>query len=238
MKQLKLSIIIPAYNEKDTILKILKKVENADIGKNKKEIIIVDDFSKDGTREILEKIKKRKSKNIQYKVLFHDKNYGKGHAFKTGLKAATGDIILVQDADLEYDPKDYKSLIEPIIQGKARVVYGSRRLNKNNMQYSKLSFLFGGIVLTWITNILFLIHITDEPTCYKVFRTDIIKKIKINGEKFEWEPEVTAKIAKKGIKIYEVPIKYYPRSPEEGKKIKWKDGVEAIWTLIKYRFIN
>jgi glycosyltransferase involved in cell wall biosynthesis len=240
MKKVKLSVIIPAYNEKGTILSILKKVENADIGKNTKEIIIVDDFSKDGTRNILKKLKKikRNAKNIKYKILFHEKNYGKGHAIKTGLKSATGDIILIQDADLEYDPKDYKNLIEPIISGKAKVVYGSRRLNKKNKQYSKLSFMLGGIVITWVTNILFLIHITDEPTCYKVFKADVIKKIKINGEKFEWEPEITAKIAKQRIRIYEVPIKYYPRSPEEGKKIKWKDGLEAIWTLIKYRFVN
>jgi glycosyltransferase involved in cell wall biosynthesis len=228
---MKLSIIIPVYNEKDNILKILKKVKSVKI-KTEKEIIIVDDFSTDGTRDVLKKIE-----NKSVKVVFHDFNKGKGGAFKTGLGISTGDIIIVQDADLEYNPDEYPKLIEPILKGKAGVVYGSRIMGKSK-GHSHLSFYLGGLLVTFFTNILFGIRITDEPTCYKVFKSDVIKNIKINGNRFEWEPEVTAKIAKSGIKIHEVPISYNPRKKSEGKKIKWKDGIEAIWTLVRYRFGN
>jgi glycosyltransferase involved in cell wall biosynthesis len=163
-------------------------------------------------------------------------NKGKGAAVKSGIERATGDIIIIQDADLEYDPQDFNALIDPIIKGKAKVVYGSRRLNKNNKKHSGFLFFVGGISITWLFNLLYFQHISDEPTCYKVFRADIIKNIEIKGRGFNWEPEVSAKIAKKRIKIFEVPIKYYPRSKKQGKKIKWRDGFEAIWTLIKYRF--
>jgi len=228
---MKLSIIIPVYNERETIKELINKVEGVNIGKIEKEIIIVDDFSKDGTREILQEL----VKNKKIKLLFHDKNYGKGHAIKSGLKVAKGDIILVQDADLEYNPNEYNKLIKPIIENKAKVVYGSRILNKGN-GYSSLLFYIGGRAVTAITNILYNSRLSDEPTCYKVFRKDVIDGIKIEGERFEWEPEVTAKILKKGIRIAEVPISYNPRGKEKGKKINWKDGIIAIWTLIKYRF--
>ncbi len=146
--------------------------------------------------------------------------------------------MIVQDADLEYDPQDYFRCVIPILQGRAKVVYGSRRLNKSNQKHSALSFYLGGMGITLIFNILFLTRLTDEPTCYKTFKSDVIKGIRIEGDKFNWEPEVTAKIVKRGIRIMEVPIRYYPRSIEEGKKIKWKDGVDAILTMLKYRFVG
>lgn len=230
---MKLSIIMPCYNERETLPKILEKVRNVKLKNNlKKEIILVDDFSTDGTREY---IKELSDKNIT--KIFHEKNKGKGAAIKSGIKKAGGNIIIVQDADLEYDPEDYNIVVQPIIDGKAEVVYGSRVLNKKN-KYSHISFLLGGKLVTLITNILFLSKLTDEPTCYKTFKADLIKKIKIEGNRFEWEPEVTAKILKRGIKIHEVPISYFPRKKSEGKKINWKDGVQAIWTLIKYRVRN
>jgi glycosyltransferase involved in cell wall biosynthesis len=228
-----LSIIIPCYNERGTIRQILKKVEKAKLPKGvRREIIIVDDGSKDGTRDILRKLPKK------FNVLFHAKNKGKGGAVKTGFKKAKGDIMIIQDADLEYDPGDYAALITPILKGEQLVVYGSRRLRKENRQYSALSFYVGGVALTLIASVLYGQWITDEPTCYKVFHRRVIKSLKIESDNFDWEPEVTAKILKRGIRIHELPIRYYPRHIDEGKKIKWTDGVSAIWTLLRYRFRN
>ena len=227
---MKLSIIIPCYNEKDTLSLILKKVKKVKLKNNlKKEIILIDDFSTDGTREHIKKISNGIIK------IFHERNLGKGAAVKSGIKKASGDIIIIQDADLEYNPEDYNKVVEPIINGIAKVVYGSRYLKRGN-KYSHLSFLLGGLLVTFFTNILFFTKLTDEPTCYKTFHKEVIKNIKIDGNRFEWEPEVTAKILKKGIKIYEVPISYFPRTKKQGKKINWKDGLQAIWTLFKYRF--
>lgn len=241
-KPKKVSIIMPAYNEEKTIkqvLDIVKKVNLKPLGL-KKEIVVVNDCSTDRTESIVKKIK-------SIKLISHVKNKGKGGAVRTGFKHATGDIFLIQDADMEYDPFEYPQILKPIVEGKAKVVYGSRFLSrkqkKKNIDFVKhekayrLAYL-GGRSITQATNILFGSRLTDEPTCYKVFRADVIRKMKIRGTKFEWEPEVTAKILKKGIKIHEVPISYYPRTFEEGKKINWKDGVQAIWTLIKYRFMN
>ncbi len=228
---MKLSIIIPVYNEKKTLPKLLKKVENVK-GINK-EIIIVDDGSRDGTRDFLNKVKRK------YKVIFHEKNQGKGMAIRTGLKHATGDIVIIQDADLEYDPNDYHKLIKPIVEGKAKVVYGSRRLQKQKEEYANIGFYIGGIGLNFIANLLYPnLHITDEATCYKVFKADVIKNLNLKCKRFEFCPEVTAKLAKRKIKIMEIPISYHPRSVEEGKKINWKDGLEAVWTLLKYKFID
>ncbi|MDI6715607.1 MAG: glycosyltransferase family 2 protein [Actinomycetota bacterium] len=225
---MKLSVIIPCYNEKATILEILRKVQEVSIDK---EIIIVDDGSTDGTRELLSGLS-----DDNVKVILHEKNKGKGAAIRTGIGHASGDIIIIQDADLEYDPNDYPALVKPIENGDALVVYGSRLLRQNNISY--LRYFLGGKLITLITNLLYGTKITDEPTCYKVFRADLLKSLDLKCTRFEFCPEVTAKIAKKHIKIHEVPISYYPRSLEEGKKIGWKDGIEAILTLLKYRFRN
>jgi len=241
---MKLSIVIPAYNEEKTIKEVIDIVKKVPLEKIDKEIIVVNDCSNDKTSEIVSRIKGVKLYN-------QPKNMGKGAAVKRGFKEATGDIILIQDADMEYDPYDYQSLINPIIEKKTKVVYGSRFLaeiqKRENMSWLKrtrshvnaykLAYL-GGRIITKTTNILFFSHITDEPTGYKVFDAKLLKSIKLNGNKFEWEPEITAKVLKRGYKIYEVPIKYYPRTFEEGKKINWRDGIQAIWNLIKYRIIE
>ena len=226
-----LSVIIPSYNEKTTIREIIKRVQEVPINK---EIILIDDFSTDGTREIL---KNEYSKKDNVTVLFHKKNQGKGAAIRTGLKHIKGDIVIIQDADLEYDPNDYPKLIEPIINKETEVVYGSRFLGNKNQHLYNLNMLATRI-LTIMANILYNAKITDEPTCYKVFTKKAIKSVDLKCEKFEFCPEVTAKIRKNGYKIKEIPINYNPRSIEEGKKINWKDGVQAIWTLIKYRIIK
>ncbi|MFH1462561.1 MAG: glycosyltransferase family 2 protein [bacterium] len=228
-----LSILIPVYNEKNTISEIFKKIEGValkDFG-FEKEIIIVDDNSIDGTKEIL------KSLEGKYKIIYHQKNQGKGAAIRTGLKHVTGDYVVIQDADLEYDPEDYKKLLETALKNNAKAVYGSRQLNPQN-KYSHRSFYLGGVFLSWAANIIYGINITDESTCYKLFKTEFLKSIPLKCKRFEFCPEVTAKTAKRGVKIYEVPIHYYPRSINEGKKIKWKDGLTALWTLIKYKFID
>ncbi|MEN7982338.1 MAG: glycosyltransferase family 2 protein [Nanoarchaeota archaeon] len=227
---MKLSIIVPAYNEIDTINKILKKIKEINLSK---EIIIIDDGSTDGTREYLEKLK-----DSEIKVIFHRKNMGKSSAVRTGIKNASGKITIIQDADLEYDPKDYYELIKPIEQGKCKVVYGTRYKIVNKMFNLSYPFFLANRILTLMANFLYNANITDEPTCYKVFDTKVLKSLNLKSKRFEFCPEVTAKVRKKGYEIYEVPIKYYPRSIEEGKKINWKDGIEAVWTLIKYRFVN
>jgi dolichol-phosphate mannosyltransferase len=231
-----LSVIIPVYNEEKTIIKLLESIENvnlSDLGM-KKEVIVIDDGSTDKTVENIEK----EEKKYHYILLKHPKNRGKGSGIRTGIAAASGDIILIQDADLEYDPQDYRVLVKPILDGKADVVYGSRRLKKENRQHSGFSFYVGGTFLTWFTNLLYGTKITDEPTCYKVFKRDVIKNMKLECRRFEFCPEVTAKVAKRRIKIYEVPISYFPRHKREGKKINWKDGFQAVWTLLRYRVVD
>ena len=230
---MKLSIIIPVYNEKKTILELIKKVKEVSV-KLEKEIIIVDDCSTDGTTELLSKLK-------DVKVIFHKTNQGKGAAIKTALKHITGDIILIQDADLEYEPKDYPQLIKPILEGKTKVVYGSRFKGKKILAKERWkipSHYIGNILLSLITTLLYGRYITDMETGYKVFTKDVIDNITLNAKGFEFEPEITVKILKKGYKIIEVPISYKSRSFNEGKKITWKDGVKALWYLIKYRFTN
>ncbi len=225
---MKLSVLIPCYNEEKTIKAIINKVKQVSLYNVEKEIIVIDDGSSDKTKDILNKIS-----NI--KVILNDKNYGKGYSIKKGINNATGDLIIIQDADLEYDPNDYQKLIQPFENKNINVIYGSRRLKKNN--YSYISFYLGGIFLTILVNILFPFskNISDEPTCYKLFRSSILKKIKLNSNGFEICPEITVKILKLGYNIYEVPISYFPRSKKEGKKIKWTDGVKAVITIFRYR---
>ena len=194
-----------------------------------KEIIIVDDCSVDGTREFL------KSSNGWGRVLFHDQNQGKGAAIRSGLKEATGDYVVIQDADLEYDPSDFKPMMEKMISEGLLVLYGSRRLKEENTQYSGLLYYFGGWLLTILANLLYGQKLTDEPTCYKMFKTDFLKNLDLHCRRFEFCPEVTALTALRGIKISEVPISYRPRHKAEGKKICWRDELVAIWTLLKYR---
>lgn len=230
-----LSVVIPVYNEEKTVSLVLDLVSKAPLSIGK-EIIVVNDGSTDKTEAEIKKFLKnyKKHKNVQFKY-YSKPNGGKGSAVKYGFAKATGDIIIIQDADMEYDPNEYQKLIDPILQGKYKVIYGSRRLNRKNKAYSNISFFLGGIAVSALTNILYASRLTDEPTCYKVFRSDVIKGMKIKGNKFEWEPEVTAKILKKGIKIKEIPISYFPRHTNEGKKINWKDGMQALWTLIYWR---
>lgn len=230
----KLSIIIPVYNEKKTILKILEKLEQVNFQdiNFEKEIVIIDDGSTDGTIEILKNLENK------YRIFYNEKNLGKGGAIHRGIKEAAGDWIIIQDADLEYEPRDIPRLLSFAEEKEARVVYGSRTLKKENQKrkYSGLVFAAGGIIVTWMCNLLYQTKITDEPTCYKLFNSDFLKSIELEGKGFEFCPEVTAKVAKRGEKIYELPINYYPRHKDEGKKINWRDGVIAIWTLIKYKF--
>ena len=230
---MKLSIIIPVYNEKETISYVINTINKLPLPSFSKEIIIVDDFSTDGTRDILKKIKKKNTR-----VILHKKNYGKGMALRTGFEHSTGDIILIQDADMEYNPEEYPKLLAPIISGKD-VVYGTRlSYIKNNVRDMYWTHYIGNKILTLATNILYGSSITDMETGYKVFRSSIIKKIKLRSRRFDFEPEVTAKILKKGYKIYEVPISFKARGFSEGKKITWKDGIVALICLIKYRFVD
>jgi len=225
---------MPVYNEEKTILKIINKVKNVKIKNITKEIIIVDDFSTDNTRKILSKLKDR-----SIKVIYHQKNRGKGSAIRTALKHVTGDLITIQDADLEYDPAEYQRLLKPIIEGKTKVVYGSRleTIRKNLRNMYKLHYI-GNAFLTLMTNVLYGTKITDMETCYKVFRKEVIKDIKLRAKRFDFEPEITAKILKKGYRITEIPIGFVGRTFSEGKKITWKDGIKALFYLVKYRFTD
>ena len=230
---MKLSIIIPCYNEISTINEIIEAVKNSPI--DNKEIIIVDDASIDGTRELL----KDKIESEVTKIIYHKQNQGKGASIRDGVKEATGDIIIIQDADLEYDPNEYPDLIKPILDGKADVVYGSRFQGKEPHRVLYFWHKIGNTFLTIISNMFTNLNLTDMETCYKVFKSDVIKNIKIEEDRFGFEPEITAKISKiKGIRIYEVGISYHGRRYEEGKKIGWKDGLRAIYSIIKYNIFK
>ncbi len=230
-EELVISVVIPCYNEKDTIEAALERVKNCGL---RTEIIVVDDGSTDGTRELL----KGELKSRIDKILFHKVNMGKGRALRTGFQAATGDLVIVQDADLEYDPKDFQHLVEPFISGEADadVVYGSRYLRNGRFRVDGFYHEFGNKMLTAISNICSDLSLTDMETCYKMFRREVIQSIKLCENRFGFEPEITAKIAKKRCKIYELPVSYHPRTFEEGKKIGWKDAVRAIYCIIKYNF--
>lgn len=228
----KLSVIIPVYNEEKTILKVINKVKKSNTLNLTKEIIVIDDCSKDNTKNILKKIKEK-----QIKIFYHSKNMGKGSAIRTGLKNSTGDLVLIQDADLEYNPNEYSKLLKPILENKADVVYGTRleAIQKNQKNMYKLHY-FGNLFLTFLTNLLYGTKITDMETGYKLFKRKIIKGINLKARRFDFEPEITAKVLKKGIKIYELPINFTGRKFDEGKKITWKDGLAAAYYLLKYRF--
>ena len=226
----KITILIPVYNEVETLRTILEKVENADFCGLEKEIILIDDCSTDGTKDIYP--------SLPYKVLYHDVNQGKGAALRDGFKEATGDIIIIQDADLEYDPVDYKDLIQLILDNKADVAYGSRLNGGKPSRAFMFHHLLGNKLLTFVTNVLYNTTLTDMETCYKAFRADFIKDIEIKSNRFDFEPEITAKVLKKGARLYELSISYYGREFAEGKKITWKDGFHALWALIKFRFID
>ena len=232
----KLSIIIPVYNEKMHIREVLDRIRNAALPNGvEREIIIVDDGSNDGTTEILKNIKDTERENNIVTVHHSVLNFGKGVATRIGISYASGDIILIQDGDMEYDPNDYSKLIAPILERNASVVYGTRFSKKPKGM--TLPNYIANRVLTFFANFLYNANITDEATAYKAFRSDVLKSLSLNSCRFEFCPEVTAKVLKFGHTIYEVPIYYDARTIEEGKKIRWNDGVVALWTLIKYRFI-
>ncbi|MGB9715568.1 MAG: glycosyltransferase family 2 protein [Thermodesulfovibrionales bacterium] len=225
---MKLSVIIPVYNEVKTISDIIEKVKKSPY---EKEIIVVDDGSTDGTKEVIEKYKEG------IKLFTHERNKGKGAAIRTAIPHITGDIVIIQDADLEYDPVEYPRLISPILDGKADVVYGSRFSGETH----RVLFFWhavGNKIITTLSNMLTDLNLSDMETGYKVFRAEILKKVKIESNRFGFEPEITAKVAKMGCRIYEVSISYWGRNYSEGKKIKWKDGVAALYWIIKYNLFR
>ena len=225
-----LSVVIPVYNEQETIEKVINRVIYAPY---RKEIIVVDDGSTDGTGNILNGLD-----NPALKIYYHDKNYGKGRALQTGFSSATGDVVIVQDADLEYDPDEYSVILNPILSGKADVVYGSRLSGHGEHRVLYFWHYIGNRFLTLLSNIFTNINLTDMETCYKAFTKQALKGISINENRFGFEPEITAKIAKKNLRIYEVPISYHGRTYAEGKKINWRDGMWALWCILKYNLLD
>ena len=229
---MKLSVIIPCFNEVGTIGQVIQAVRNSPV--EDIEIIVVDDYSTDGTRRLLE----TKLGSQVEQVIYHTKNRGKGAALRTGFSKATGDIVIVQDADLEYDPQEFPLVIDPIAKDKADVVYGSRFVGSQPHRVVYYWHMVGNQFLTTLSNMLTNLNLTDMETCYKAFRREIIQSIRIEENRFGFEPEITAKVAKKGCRIYEVGISYYGRTYKEGKKIGWRDGFRAIFCILRYNFFN
>ena len=229
---MKTSVVIPVYNEFRTIQEIIRNVKEVEI---EKEIIIVDDCSTDGTREIL---KNEIENDSMCRVFYHHKNMGKGAALRTGFKYITGDVVIIQDADLEYNPQEYPRLIKPIINGRADVVYGSRFMGSSEHRVLFFWHYVANKILTTLSNMLTNLNLTDMETCYKVFRVDVIKNINITQNRFGFEPEITAKVARNKYRVYEIGISYYGRDYKEGKKIGWKDAFVALWCIVKYKFVD
>ncbi len=228
-----LSVLIPVYNEVDTLLELLDRVRDVEINK---EILLVDDGSTDGTRALMQT--RIEGQYADVRVLYHERNMGKGAAIRTAIAAATGDFLIVQDADLEYDPREYYTLLEPLLDGRADVVYGSRFLGGGAHRVHFFWHRLGNGLLTLMSNMLTNLNLTDMEVCYKVFKREVLQSLTLRCNKFDFEPEVTAKVARARCRIYEVPISYSGRDYEEGKKIGWRDGVQAIWTILKYRFVD
>ncbi|OGQ06049.1 MAG: glycosyl transferase [Deltaproteobacteria bacterium RIFCSPLOWO2_01_44_7] len=229
----KVSILIPVFNEQATLSILYKKVMAVSLGPLQKEIIIVDDHSTDGTREQLQSLNGSPST----KIFYHEKNLGKGAALRTACKEATGDILIIQDADLEYSPEEYPKLIEPILEGKADVVYGSRMLSAPHRVLLFWHYL-GNKFLTLLTNVVCDMNLSDMETCYKLFKREVLQEVQWKSNRFGFEPEFTVKVAKKGFRIFEVPISYNGRSYAEGKKITWKDGAKAVFTILWFRLFD
>jgi glycosyltransferase involved in cell wall biosynthesis len=230
VKYHKLSVIVPVYDERNTVAEIVRRMRAVEIPMER-EFVLVDDGSTDGTRAVLQQLT-----DSTVRVVLHEKNQGKGAAIRTGLAQITGDLVLIQDADLEYDPEDWPKLLAPVLRGKAQVVYGSRFTGeRRNMLF--LHWI-GNRFLSLVTNILYNTTLSDMETCYKLFDRRVLADIKLRSSRFDFEPEVTAKVLRRGIRIYEVPISYAGREFHEGKKITWRDGVVALWTLVKYRFVD
>jgi glycosyltransferase involved in cell wall biosynthesis len=231
---MRLTIIMPCYNERATIAEIIQRVRtNAPDA----EILVVDDGSHDGTRDILRELSDGISATPNLRVIYHEKNGGKGAAIHTGIAAATGDIILIQDADLEYDPRDYPHLLQPILEGRAQVVYGSRFLG-GPRRAMMFWHMVANMLLTLMTNVLYDTILSDMETGYKVFKAEILKGVPLRARRYDFEPEITAKILKRRVRVYEVPISFDPREYADGKKIGLRDAFEAVWTLLKYRFVD
>ena len=231
---MKLSIVIPIYNEAATILELLTLVDGIHVGMDK-EFVLVDDCSQDGTRDILRKVA---ADHPTWRVLFHEVNQGKGAALRTGFAAATGDFVIIQDADLEYDPREYPLLLRPLMENRADVVFGSRFQGGGPHRVCFFWHYLGNKFLTTFSNMMTNLNLTDMEVCYKVFRREVLRTLQLRENRFGFEVEITAKVAKGKWRIFEVPISYYGRSYEEGKKITWKDGFRALWCIIKYRLVD
>ena len=225
----RLSVVVPVFNEEGTIGEVVARVQATDFAK---EIIIVDDGSTDGTAE---RVRALAAEHENVRALYHERNRGKGAALRTGFGAVTGDVVIIQDADLEYNPQDYEALLRPILDGEADVVYGSRFLGGPHRALLFWHYV-GNRFLTILSNALNNLNLSDMETCYKAFRAEVLREIEIESDRFEFEPEFTAKVARHGLRVYEVPISYHGRGYDEGKKITWRDGVSALWAIVRFRF--